>query len=70
MTAHAPPKPTMTRDEVAEAAGVHPRTLGVWARRGYGPRPVRLGPRTLRYRRADVETWLARGDTPAAPGDG
>ncbi len=54
----------LTRDELAELAGVHPRTLGYWAARGLGPRPIRHGPRRIRYRRAEALEWLDEGDSP------
>lgn len=57
----------MTRDEVAEAARVHRRTLDKWAALGIGPRPIRHGPRLIRYRRREVEAWLAEGDGPVSP---
>jgi predicted DNA-binding transcriptional regulator AlpA len=64
----------MTRDELAEVARVHRRTLDNWAALGVGPRPIRHGPRLIRYRRGEVDAWLAVGDgpgfVPAASRDG
>lgn len=57
----------MTRDEVAEVARVHRRTLDKWAALGIGPRPIRHGPRLIRYRRREVEAWLAEGDGSGRP---
>ena len=45
--------------EVALRYGIEPRTLADWRRRGIGPAPVRLTSRLIRYRRRDVEQWLA-----------
>jgi excisionase family DNA binding protein len=57
----------LTRDEVAELARVHRRTLDRWAAQGIGPQPVRHGPRLIRYRRREVEEWLAEGDASHDP---
>jgi excisionase family DNA binding protein len=53
----------MTVKELAGALGVHERTcwrLASLAQDGRGtfPRPVRLGPRTVRWRVSDVEAYL------------
>lgn len=45
--------------EVAALAGAHPDTVRRWRQLGTGPRWHRFGPRTIRYRRADVEEWIA-----------
>lgn len=39
--------------------GLSSRTLEAWRRRGYGPPFIRVSPRAIRYRRSDVEAWLA-----------
>lgn len=55
----------MTPIEVAARLGLKPSTLVEWRRRGIGPASVRLGHRTVRYRRAAVEAYIAaneRGD--------
>ena len=57
----------LTRDELAALAGVHRRTLEYWAARGLGPRPIRHGPKLIRYRRGEVQTWLSEGDSPGWP---
>ena len=43
----------------ARLLGVKPRTLEGWRRRGRGPAFVRLGGKTVRYRRKDLDRWLA-----------
>ena len=48
----------MTRNELAVELRVKAQTLAAWACRGEGPTYVRVG-RAVRYRRGDVETWLA-----------
>jgi excisionase family DNA binding protein len=44
--------------EAAALLGVPRRTLEGWRLRGNGPRFVRM-PRAVRYRREDLETWVA-----------
>ncbi|WP_043615260.1 helix-turn-helix transcriptional regulator [Nonomuraea candida] len=58
----------LSRSVVAERCGISVRTLERWAELGIGPRPIRLGPRLIRYRDAEVEAWLngaAEGEVPA-----
>jgi len=54
----------LTVKELAAALGVHERTcwrLAAMAEAGQGdfPRPLRIGPKTVRWRMADVEAYLA-----------
>jgi excisionase family DNA binding protein len=49
----------LTRREAAELLGVKPQTLAVWAITGkYGLPLIHVG-RSVRYRLADLEAWLA-----------
>lgn len=48
----------LTRREYAELARVHLTTVERWARIGIGPRPRKLGPRLVRYSRAEVMAFL------------
>jgi predicted DNA-binding transcriptional regulator AlpA len=52
-----------SRHETAEFLGVSVGTLERWDRQGYGPRPVKIGPRRVGYRTRDliefIETKLA-----------
>lgn len=57
----------LTRDEFADLAGVHRRTVEYWAARGFGPRPIRHGPRLVRYHRGEALAWLREGDKPGRP---
>ena len=45
--------------ETAAWLGVSVQWLEIGRHKGYGPRFVRCGPRRIRYRRADVLSWLA-----------
>jgi predicted DNA-binding transcriptional regulator AlpA len=54
----------LTVKELAAALGVNERTcwrLAAMAEAGHGdfPRPLRIGPRVVRWRLADVEAYLA-----------
>jgi len=33
-------------------------TLWLWVRKGYFPKPIKLGPRSTAWRISDVEAWL------------
>lgn len=59
----------LTPKQAAEFLGVHPVSLEKWrngrsARKGKvppsGPRYIRLGERSIRYRQEDLEAWQAR----------
>jgi len=56
----------LSRQVVARRLGICVRTLERWAKRGIGPRPIRVGPRLVRYNPSEVDDWLST-DTP--PGD-
>src|SRR4051812_4479535 len=43
----------LTRAEAADILAVSPS----WLKKGNGPRATKLGPRTIRYHRADVEAY-------------
>jgi excisionase family DNA binding protein len=61
----------MTERELARMLKVSPRTLRAWRVEGTGPRWLKIG-RGVRYRRRDVEQWLAeQGEGPGTdPGPG
>ena len=46
--------------DVAALLGITTRALQAWRVRGYGPRFARISPRAIRYRRKDVEAWVAQ----------
>lgn len=51
------PRPLATPEQVGTYLGVPIKTLYEWSYRGAGPRVMKVG-RHLRYRWADVESWL------------
>lgn len=53
----------LTPSQLAEYLGVPVKTLYAWRHRGLGPRGIRVG-KHIRYRSADVESWLASQDQP------
>jgi excisionase family DNA binding protein len=56
----------------SDLLGVEPRTLEGWRLRGGGPPYVKVG-RLVRYRRADLDRWVAertRASTSDAPPTG
>jgi excisionase family DNA binding protein len=61
-------QPLWDDDRTGEFLGVSVGTLANWRYQGRGPRFVKVG-RHVRYRRADVESWLDRNarESTAAP---
>ncbi len=45
--------------QLANFFGLKPKTLAMWRSRGTGPKFVRLANQSIRYRREDVEAYLA-----------
>lgn len=58
MVEHSGTREFVTRQELADELRVRPQTLAAMAMRGVGPTFVKVG-RAVRYRRVDVEAWLA-----------
>ncbi len=55
----------LTIQQLAELLQVPVATIYRWRHRGEGPRGIRVSGRHVRYRRADVETFLEeRADRP------
>jgi len=48
----------LTTNAAARMLGYSPRALENWRYRGGGPRFVRVSARSVRYRSADLETWI------------
>lgn len=55
-----PDRALLNREEAAQYIGVQPQTLAVWATTGrYGLPMIKVG-RSVRYRKTDLDQWLAR----------
>ncbi len=52
-------------DALAEELGVPVRTIYAWRSRNRGPRAATFG-KHLRFRRADVESWISAQMDPAS----
>jgi predicted DNA-binding transcriptional regulator AlpA len=50
---------TLTEKELAERWKMTARTLQGWRAKGIGPRFIRIGERSIFYRRSDVEAYEA-----------
>jgi excisionase family DNA binding protein len=54
------PSDLLTRVQAAEYLGVKPQTLAAWACLGRYQLPfLRIGNRLVRYRKSDLDRWLA-----------
>jgi predicted DNA-binding transcriptional regulator AlpA len=61
-TCELPPadRQLLTKEEVAEMLGVRTKTIEEWCRQVPGfPRPLRVTARTVRFRLADVNRFIA-----------
>jgi predicted DNA-binding transcriptional regulator AlpA len=52
----------LNKVEAAQLLGVSVRTLERWGRAGIGPRPVKHGPRLVRYCSRDVQSYRLHGE--------
>lgn len=59
ITAHGTIEPVLTLSQLAAHLSVNVQTLYDLRSKGRGPRGFRVG-RELRFRRAEVDAWLAR----------
>ncbi|MFT4255635.1 MAG: helix-turn-helix domain-containing protein [Pseudoxanthomonas sp.] len=55
------PGDILTPREVAKEWRIAERTLANWRAKGIGPKALKFGARAVRYRRADVEAFIAGG---------
>ncbi len=54
----APDSPLMTVLDVAALLGISDRTVWLWTHSGRLPKPVKLTPRVVRWRRSDLQHFL------------
>ena len=52
-------EPLLAEPRAAERVGVCAHTLKRWRLRGIGPKFLKLGGRTIKYRESDIEQFLA-----------
>ena len=55
----AAPTQLLSREQIQEQYGLTRRWLEQAALKGNGPAYVKIGSRTVRYRREEIECWLA-----------
>lgn len=60
ITAEVLPDGRMSRPTTAKYIGIASQTLAIWAVKGIGPPPVRVGGRIF-YRKRDVDAFIAAG---------
>jgi predicted DNA-binding transcriptional regulator AlpA len=48
----------VSRAEFAQRLGLSVRTLENWEKSGYGPKPFRVGTRTVRYHASEIEGFI------------
>jgi predicted DNA-binding transcriptional regulator AlpA len=58
-TKSSAPSQYLTTREAAKLAGLSASTLEAWRARGKGPKAVKLETAAVRYKREDLERWLA-----------
>jgi predicted DNA-binding transcriptional regulator AlpA len=52
-------EPLLTNDQAAAVLGFHPSYLAKARLTGSGPRFLKIGRKSVRYRRSDIDAWLA-----------
>lgn len=52
----------LSEKEAAAALALSASTLRNWRCKNQGPKAVRVGTRSIRYRRADLEAFIADGE--------
>jgi excisionase family DNA binding protein len=51
-------QPTLTPKSAAKYLGISEAALRLWRSEGKGPRHFRAGEKLVRYRRADLDSWI------------
>ena len=55
--------PILRRPDVEAVTGLSRSTIYKWMNEGSFPKPVKLGPRAVGWREADINDWLETRDT-------
>ena len=53
----------LSREDAAETLGVQPNTLAVWAMKGTGPAPTKIGTKSM-YRRSVLDAYISKNTMP------
>lgn len=53
-------KSHFTRKQLLDRYGIGNTTLYRWLEAGQFPKPIRYGPRCIRWKREDLEAWEAK----------
>ena len=53
----------LSREAAAETLGVQPNTLAVWAMKGTGPAPTKIGTKSM-YRRSVLDAYISENTMP------
>ena len=53
----------LSREDAAEMLGVQPNTLAVWAMKGTGPAPTKIGTKSM-YRRSVLDAYISENTMP------
>jgi len=56
----------LTRAQAAEMLGLKAQTLAIWSMTGRNLPVVRIGPKTVRYRRSDILAFIEKQVVPAS----
>ncbi|MBI2407500.1 MAG: helix-turn-helix domain-containing protein [Gemmatimonadetes bacterium] len=57
----------LTAQEAAHHLGLRVQTLANWRKAGVGPRSYRPAPRVVRYRRDELDAWVAEAAARRVP---
>ena len=57
----------LSREAAAETLGVQPNTLAVWAMKGTGPAPTKIGTKSM-YRRSVLDAYISKNTMPREGG--
>ena len=53
----------LSREAAAEMLGIQPNTLAVWAMKGTGPAPTKIGTKSM-YRRSVLDAYISKNTMP------
>lgn len=65
ITVRVLPDGRLSREDAARYLGLKPKTLSMWALKGKGPKPTRVGGRVF-YFKDELDAFISGEDTPPA----